>query len=107
MDHPLFQLIGENEVYAQGIGSQTFGIFHLSCIGDTVESWAYLYDIPEDKRIVVQRGDVIGWRIEGSADNLAGTVSFDYKRGNVNMYLTMTMNAPKVGENIAFQYLFL
>lgn len=81
----VFVLVGENKVFADGSGLQTF-------------------PIPPDQRIAVRRRDVVGWRVEGGPSNLVGVIDYNNVEGKKQTFLTMTMEKPVIGNHVKFPY---
>jgi len=84
-DAKTFSLVGENEVFADGSGMQEF-------------------DIEDNEQIIMKRGDVVGWRIEGVAEDRLGVIDFDFSRGINNILLTMTMPPPAINDRVPFPF---
>lgn len=81
-----FVLVGENIVFADGSGLQTF-------------------PIPDEQKIHVRKKDIVGWRVEGGPNDILGVIDYDIQKGRQKTYLTMTMKPPNIGDHITFPYL--
>jgi hypothetical protein len=95
--------ISELRDFWRGVGSENVYVLVGENIVEADGSGVQLFPIAESERVIVKRGDLIGWRIEGDQENKVGVIDFDYAPTTL-VLLTMTIQPSEVGSDVEFPF---